>query len=254
MSNINPYNIDGTYPVAGQDNDSQGFRDNFTNTKNNFIYTKQEIEDLSAKAILKTKLIGSTLDNNMNGNPIVNAAISGFREPLKEVATSGGSSPISFTDGHYQTISFSGRFEITGITGWPSASSNTHAKIRLEINVTTSGSVLHLPFINDWQYATLETFAGVDVDARTITFNSAGIHVFDFSTKDGGNTIIVQDLTRNRAKVEGDLTVTGKLSVPANTPATANANGVPGQIAWDSTHIYVCVATNTWKRASIASW
>jgi hypothetical protein len=29
-SNINPYNIDGTYPVAGQDNSSQGFRDNFT--------------------------------------------------------------------------------------------------------------------------------------------------------------------------------------------------------------------------------
>ena len=28
-SNINPNNIDTTYPVAGQDNDSQGFRDNF---------------------------------------------------------------------------------------------------------------------------------------------------------------------------------------------------------------------------------
>ena len=32
-SNINPNNIDGTYPVAGQDNDSQGFRTNFTNIK-----------------------------------------------------------------------------------------------------------------------------------------------------------------------------------------------------------------------------
>ena len=29
-SSINPNNIDGTYPIAGQDNDSQGFRDNFT--------------------------------------------------------------------------------------------------------------------------------------------------------------------------------------------------------------------------------
>lgn len=47
-SNINPYNIDHTFPVAGQDNDSQGFRDNFTNTRNNFIQTKAEVESLQA--------------------------------------------------------------------------------------------------------------------------------------------------------------------------------------------------------------
>jgi hypothetical protein len=35
-SQINFNIIDGTYPVAGQDNSSQGFRDNFTNIKNNF--------------------------------------------------------------------------------------------------------------------------------------------------------------------------------------------------------------------------
>ena len=39
-SNIVPGNIDGTYPKAGQDNSSQGFRDNFTETKNNFTYKK----------------------------------------------------------------------------------------------------------------------------------------------------------------------------------------------------------------------
>jgi hypothetical protein len=30
---VNPFNINGNYPIAGQDNDSQGFRDNFTNIK-----------------------------------------------------------------------------------------------------------------------------------------------------------------------------------------------------------------------------
>jgi hypothetical protein len=38
MSNINPNNINGSYPIAGQDNDSQGFRDNFTNILNNFNF------------------------------------------------------------------------------------------------------------------------------------------------------------------------------------------------------------------------
>ena len=45
-SQVNPNNVDGTYPVAGQDNDSQGFRDNFTNIRNNLTFAKAEIEDL----------------------------------------------------------------------------------------------------------------------------------------------------------------------------------------------------------------
>jgi len=45
-SNINPNNINGNFPVAGQDNDSQGFRDNFTNILNNFSYAANEITAL----------------------------------------------------------------------------------------------------------------------------------------------------------------------------------------------------------------
>jgi hypothetical protein len=45
-SNINPTNIDIAYPVAGQDNDTKGFRDNFTIIKNNFTVASSEISDL----------------------------------------------------------------------------------------------------------------------------------------------------------------------------------------------------------------
>lgn len=45
-SSIISSTIDETYPVAGQDNDSQGFRDNFTIIKDNFAYAKSEIEAL----------------------------------------------------------------------------------------------------------------------------------------------------------------------------------------------------------------
>ena len=45
-SKIVPGNVDGTYPKAGQDNSSQGFRDNFTAIKNNFTEAKSEIEDM----------------------------------------------------------------------------------------------------------------------------------------------------------------------------------------------------------------
>ena len=50
-SNINPNNIDGSYPVAGQDNNSQGFRDNFTNTATNFQYAADEIREGFSQAL-----------------------------------------------------------------------------------------------------------------------------------------------------------------------------------------------------------
>jgi hypothetical protein len=40
----------------------------------------------------------------------------------------------------------------------------------------------------------------------------------------------------------------------SRTPASAGAAGNAGEIAWDSGFLYVCTATNTWKRVAIATW
>ena len=40
----------------------------------------------------------------------------------------------------------------------------------------------------------------------------------------------------------------------SGTPASATATGITGTINWDASYLYVCTATNTWKRTSIASW
>jgi hypothetical protein len=40
----------------------------------------------------------------------------------------------------------------------------------------------------------------------------------------------------------------------SNTPANASASGNAGEICWDASYIYVCTATNTWKRVAIATW
>lgn len=50
------------------------------------------------------------------------------------------------------------------------------------------------------------------------------------------------------------LGVQGVLRVATQTPASAAAAGAAGTIAWDADYIYVCVATNTWKRVAIATW
>jgi hypothetical protein len=40
----------------------------------------------------------------------------------------------------------------------------------------------------------------------------------------------------------------------AKTPASATATGTTGEICWDADYIYICTATNTWKRTAIATW
>lgn len=40
----------------------------------------------------------------------------------------------------------------------------------------------------------------------------------------------------------------------SKTPSSATDTGNAGDIAWDSNYIYVCVATNTWKRSQLTSW
>jgi hypothetical protein len=41
---------------------------------------------------------------------------------------------------------------------------------------------------------------------------------------------------------------------PGYVPSTATSTGVAGTVTWDSGYVYVCVATNTWRRASLNSW
>jgi hypothetical protein len=54
----------------------------------------------------------------------------------------------------------------------------------------------------------------------------------------------------------GDAAFTmGSLTITApHTPATAFEACLVGTIVWDSNFVYVCVATNTWRRSALAAW
>lgn len=68
---INPSNIDITFPIAGQDNDTQGFRTNYQNIRNNFSVAAREISALQAN-------VSSTFTSNLTvqGNVLTNNIIS----------------------------------------------------------------------------------------------------------------------------------------------------------------------------------
>jgi hypothetical protein len=45
-----------------------------------------------------------------------------------------------------------------------------------------------------------------------------------------------------------------KLSALNTTPTSAAATGTLGEIRYDANYMYVCIATNTWKRSAITTW
>ena len=47
---------------------------------------------------------------------------------------------------------------------------------------------------------------------------------------------------------------TTTLPVPAYVPTTITSTGTTGQVTWDSGYIYVCIASNTWRRAALTTW
>ena len=50
------------------------------------------------------------------------------------------------------------------------------------------------------------------------------------------------------------LDINGSFRVVPATPSSSTATGVPGQISWDDSYIYVCTDANEWKRAGLSTW
>lgn len=50
------------------------------------------------------------------------------------------------------------------------------------------------------------------------------------------------------------MTVGGALILETDIPASSSASGTQGAITWDNDYIYICVATNSWKRVALSSY
>lgn len=221
-SNINPNNIDTTYPVAGQDNDSQGFRDNFTNIKNNFTEAQEEINDLQSKVVLKSALTGSTLDNNFNNAVLKAAKIQDFRETVNVLGTTSGSQTINYAAGHYHTLTTSGSVSIA-FSNLPSTAN--HAKLRLALTVASTAHTLTLPAAVSQGTTGIQGLSG-----SVITFATAGTYIFEFTTSDGGTTIHINELSRPRAEFDNAVTAPSvTLTDFVKLPVLTAAPSVPTQ-------------------------
>ena len=195
---VNPFNINGNYPIAGQDNDSQGFRDNFTNIKNNFIFIKQEVEDMQSKVILKSALSGSSLDNNFLGSQVKNIQTKNQSETVYDWGEVGGATAteiqLDLALGNIHKINATGAIKINSvIKNWPAALQ--YAKLSLYINISSVNNTLELPSTLTTDTSGLPGLR-VIASSKLITFTDSGDYIFEFTSVDSGTTVFVRELTK----------------------------------------------------------
>ena len=184
-SNINSDAIDALYPVAGQDNDSQGFRDNFSTIKNSLATAKTEITTLQNDTAKKNA------DNDFNGNKIQEANLISTTEQTYATGELTASQNISFENGHYQIVTVGGDITIT-LTDW--AASGKLCKLRLEIKSDGTGRTLT---INVGSGGSLKLDKGFLLSDSTVqgqmtnplTLGALETYMVDFWTHNGGLTV-----------------------------------------------------------------
>jgi len=258
-SSINPNNIDGNYPVAGQDNDSQGFRDNFTNIKNNLTFSKSEIEDLQSKAILTSALTGgSTPTNDMNGTVLLGAQLQNTTLKKAEFSATTGSVTVNYNLGHLQYVTTTGSITLA-IANWPS-SSDGYGSMLLEV---TPGSTAHTLTLPSAVSIGLDTIPGAS--GQIITFPTASVpYLLELVSYDGGTTIKLINHSKDEwEKSSEDVADAAAISLVTGTSyfttgaaeTSTLADGYEGQIKHlvmksDSGDMVVTVASAGWGGSS----
>jgi hypothetical protein len=211
MSNINPNNINGTFPVAGQDNDSQGFRDNFTNILNNFSFTKAELEDLQSKAVLKSALNGTTLNNSLAFNEVSNLKIRSYALSAYDYTNiQTPSVAIDFSLGNFFHFTTTQSASLA-LTNWPNTG---YAAVRVWIGIANTAHTIQFPAAVS---INVESIAGWDAGTRTITFAETGNFMFEIASYDGGASYMMRDLIRAKRTISGNLHVSGNVNCNASS-------------------------------------
>jgi hypothetical protein len=232
--------IDANFPVAGVDNDSQGFRDNFNVIKTGLSTAASEITTLQDT----TAKINGT--NNFNGNILDNLVLSrAWGGAYQTTATS--NLAVSLTNGEYQLIEVAGADRLITFEGWPS--NDKYGRIRLELRsdgtqrtitfATTGGGTVKYEIGQNLAVAT-----GAVRELKSVLSNTTRLTYINSNLTSGifevGNTVY-------------GTGITGTVTVSAVTPMTGNATGTTATLTIGYSNIVVGADTFVTMSSSIAS-
>jgi hypothetical protein len=161
------------------------------------------------------------------------------------------------------------RIDSSGRVGIGTSSPGSKLEIRNDVAATTSLDTTAIKLYNNLDGGSGIEFANAVAGKSKISFGVEGVGAGTNETYLGFSTCLEAS-----ALAEGmRLTSAGRVGIgttspttlldvnadtvrvrTARTPASATATGATGEICWDANYIYVCTATNTWKRSAISTW
>ena len=194
-SKINTSNINGEYPEPGKDNNTDGFRTNFSEIKNNLDVAQEEISDLLVNSARTDQ------NSDFHGTTIRDAQLQATTLQVFDNGSQNSDYDIDFLEGHYHKIDVTSDINLT-LINWPE--DERYAKIVIEItnssqqNVTINWLTEQSGQIKKNMGYTLELYDSTDgftanvggfPDPFTIP-HSNNHHIVEFWTVDSGVTVL----------------------------------------------------------------
>lgn len=240
MSNLNYAAINESFPIAGQDNDSEGFRGNFAAIKASLSEAQADLSELQLKSVLKQTLGGTaTVANDLLGSTVKNGLYSNFNGLVPDAGET------TFT-GNQHTIHFSGVSENSGALQVFKISQNsliTFANWRISpvqftsmrIHLISNGaSAWTVQFSNSGGSVVFDQSNGIINQTVTLTGYTPGVTdpvhtVVDVWTYDG-DTVFMRVLGNYTTLGElitsfGNVAIGGTLNATGTTESTSTSTG-----------------------------
>lgn len=131
-------------------------------------------------------------------------------------------------------------------------------------NISVSGGTATVDATSGTAAALLNLVGRTGGAARTASIQATAAGSAVISAEGAGSALTVAANTGNLTSIgtvtaqgTGASSFAGSIATQggtASTPASASAAGTAGTILWDASYVYVCVATNQWKRAALSTW
>ena len=222
-SNIDNTRINANFPRAGQDNDSQGFRDNFANIKVALGNAKSEISELQSKGLFKSALVGNgpgtTLTNDMAWGKLTRVQLSAPSVTYYDHGISSGEVIVDYLQGQMQKVTVSNNIVLL-LTGWPPISQ--YGSVVIWFSVANPSYKVLLP---------ASVVYGLENNRQIvnnqIVFPDAGDYLVEIASADSGTTFWLIDFANLGGSGGGEKGSTGATGVGAS--GVTGATGPSGQ-------------------------
>lgn len=183
-SGVTYSNIDEEFPKAGQDNDSQGFRDNFSEIKGALAQANVELGDLLTN--------GARVDraNDFNGVTLSNYAGLQSSKVVYNTGNFSSTKTIQWTDGEVQNLTVASGNATVILDSWPA--NNRYGKIRLIIRSDGSTRTVDFTAASGGSIRANEALTNALTSGVLEVSSATTPHVIDAWSTDGGLTVFLE--------------------------------------------------------------